>query len=457
MGEKEHREGGLLARVVVIGGGWAGCAASLAARKAGAEVTLLERTDQLLGTGLAGGIMGNNGRLTAAEEMIALGAGELFEVAGQAARHRDIDFPGHRHATLYDVCVIEPLVRRKLTGAGVEIRFQHRVTGVKAAGGQLLALEAVTPQGKAHWEGEAFVEATGSAGPQGNCARYGHGCCMCVLRCPSFGPRVSVAERAGVREKRARRPRGQMGSMSGACEILKESMASDLRRVLEREGVLILPLPPELRKMELSKKACQQYALPEFGDNLVLLDTGHAKLMTSYFPLAALRSLPGLENARYADPCAGGVGNSVRYLALSPHDLSLRVEGLANLFCAGEKAGPLVGHTEAICTGTLAGYNAARLAQGLPLLVLPRSLTVGDLLEVVTERMRGPEEELTERYTFSGSVYFERMKEQGFYLTDRARIRRRVEESGLAGVFGGTTAAWDRLGAAGRRPEGERK
>ena len=74
-------------RVVVIGGGWSGCAAALAARKAGAEVTLLEKTDMLLGLGNVGGIMRNNGRYTAAEENIALGADELFGITDKFSRH----------------------------------------------------------------------------------------------------------------------------------------------------------------------------------------------------------------------------------------------------------------------------------------------------------------------------------------------------------------------------------
>ena len=64
--------------VIVAGGGWGGCAAALEAAVQGASVVLLERTDMLPGTGLAGGIMRNNGRFTAAEEMDALGAGALF-------------------------------------------------------------------------------------------------------------------------------------------------------------------------------------------------------------------------------------------------------------------------------------------------------------------------------------------------------------------------------------------
>ncbi|NLK72256.1 MAG: FAD-dependent oxidoreductase, partial [Clostridiales bacterium] len=38
-------------KVVIIGAGWAGCAAAVTARKAGAEVVLLERTDMILGLG----------------------------------------------------------------------------------------------------------------------------------------------------------------------------------------------------------------------------------------------------------------------------------------------------------------------------------------------------------------------------------------------------------------------
>ena len=67
-----------MCKVIVAGGGWSGCSAVVEAAKLGATVTLLERTDMLLGTGLVGGIMRNNGRYTATEEMIAMGGGDLF-------------------------------------------------------------------------------------------------------------------------------------------------------------------------------------------------------------------------------------------------------------------------------------------------------------------------------------------------------------------------------------------
>jgi hypothetical protein len=85
-------------KVIVIGGGWAGCAAAITAKKAGAQVRLFEKTDMLLGLGNVGGIMRNNGRFTASEELIALGGGDLINITDANSRHKNMDFPGHKHA-----------------------------------------------------------------------------------------------------------------------------------------------------------------------------------------------------------------------------------------------------------------------------------------------------------------------------------------------------------------------
>ena len=232
-----------------------------------------------------------------------------------------------------------------------------------------------------------------------------------------------------------RRPDGSIGAMSGSCKLHKDSVDPVIAAELNSTGVAVVPIPKELVHAEkLATKACQQYALPAFAENLVLLDTGHVKLMTPFFPLDELRRIPGMENARYEDPYAGGKGNSIRYLALSPRDNHLKVEGLENLFCAGEKAGLLVGHTEAICTGTLAGHKATRWALGRPLVRIPRTTAVGEAIAFVREQMQ-TEEGMARKYTFSGAVYFERMKELGTYTTDVAVIRQRAEEAGMEGFF----------------------
>lgn len=421
-----------MVKVVVAGGGWAGCAAALAAAKAGAEVTLLERTDMLLGTGLVGGIYRNNGRYTAAEEAIAMGGGDLFVAMDAKARHRGLSFPGHNHASLYDVSSMEPLVKQVLTNYGITVRTRARAMDVLKYSRKIQAL--VIDSGEVI-KGDVFVDTTGSAGPMGNCLKYGNGCAMCVLRCPSFGPRVSIAARAQVKEVMGLKADGTFGAMSGSCKLNKDSLSQELRDKLNREGAVILPVPAHLVKANsLGRKACSQYAITEYAENLVLLDTGHAKLMTSCYPLEDLRAIPGLENARYEDPYAGGLGNSVRYLGLAPCDNTLKVENVENLFCAGEKAGVFVGHTEAVVTGLLAGNNAVRHCLDMPYLQLPRTLASGDIIAFVHEKMT-TQDGLKLRYTFSGSVYFERMKAMDLYSTDREEIGGRVKRAGLGDVY----------------------
>lgn len=421
-----------MAKVVVIGGGWAGVSAAVNAAKAGAEVSLFERCDMLLGTGLVGGIMRNNGRFTATEEMLALGGGDMLEVADNCARHKNINFPGHKHANLYDISKIEPAVRERLEKYGVKYRTMIRVTDVVMDGNKI---KAVKLEDGETVEADAFIEASGTAGPMGNCAKYGNGCAMCIYRCPTFGPRVSISAKAGVKEFMGKKKDGSIGAMSGSCKLFKESLSQELQDQLNKTGVAIVPVPKELQETDkLASKACQQYALKEFAENVILLDTGHAKLMSPYFPLDMLRQIPGFKEARYEDPYSGGVGNSMRYLALSPRDNFLKVEGVDNLFCGGEKAGLLVGHTEAIATGALAGHNAVRYIAGKELLKLPETLAVGDAIAHVNEQMK-TEAGMGLKYTFSGSVYFERMKEKGLYTTDVEQIKKRVADAGLTGVM----------------------
>lgn len=343
-------------KVVVVGGGWAGCAAALSAVKAGAQVLLLERTDLLLGTGLVGGIYRNNGRYTGAEEAIAMGGGDIFVAMDANARHKNIAFPGHHHASIYDVITMEPLVKKILQQHGIEIKTNTRVVDVLKYG---KGIQKIIVDGGTEITGDVFIDGTGTAGPMGNCLTYGNGCAMCVMRCPTFGPRVSLAAKADVKEVMGKKTDGSLGAMSGSCKLNKESLSKEIKDQLEKDGVVILPLPAKLQKNStLGKKACTQYAIADYALNLVLLDTGHAKLMTSYFPIEDLRTIPGLEQARFEDPYGGSIGNSVRYLGVAPCANTLQVDGVDNLFCCGEKAGILVGHTEAVITGLLAGNNA---------------------------------------------------------------------------------------------------
>jgi threonine dehydrogenase-like Zn-dependent dehydrogenase len=422
-------------KVIIVGAGWAGCAAAISACKQGAEVVLIERTDMLLGTGLVGGIMRNNGRFTAAEEMLAMSGGEIFQLTDQNSLHQNFEFPGHRHAWLYNVATMEPSVKNFLSKMGITIQLATRITEIEMSGNLIKTVIGKYEKEAIRYDGDVYIDTTGTAGPPANCNKYGNGCVMCILRCHSYGGRVSLTAKAGVKEMIGRKG-AQVGAMSGSCKIFKESLSTEIQDMLNKTGVAIIPIPPsKMFKGKLALKACQQYALSEFEENIILLDTGHAKLMSSYFPLESLREIPGFENARYEDPYAGGLGNSIRYIGMAPRDDTLKVEGVDNLFCAGEKAGLLVGHTEAICTGTLAGYNAAKYVKNEKSLILPSSLAVGDAIQFVRTQMKS-EAGLGLKYTFSGSVYFDRMKQLELYSTDVKDIQNRVDRAGMAEIFG---------------------
>lgn len=418
-------------KVIIIGGGWAGCAAALEAAKQGVEVELYERTDLLLGVGNVGGIMRNNGRFTAAEELINLGAGDFIKIMDSISIHKNIDFPGHKHAWLCDVGKAEPIVRRHLLKSGVKIFFKSRITDVEMEKNKI---KSVILSNKEIITGDVFIETTGSTGSMPNCVKYGNGCVMCTLRCPSFGARVSISEKAGANDLMGERANGMKGAMSGSCEFSKESLSRDIVNVLEKDGVMVIPMPKEDIHLEkLEQKVCQQYATLEFGENIILLDTGRIKLMTSHYPIDKLRKIKGLEDVAYLDPLAGGNGNSIRYLSAAPRSNSMHVDGIDNLFCGGEKSGFFVGHTEAMTTGTLAGYNSVQYLKKRPLLELSRKLVTGDIIAYANDKVK--EGKLSERYTFSGAEYFDRMITLGLYTTDKDKIKSRVENLNLTNIF----------------------
>lgn len=421
-----------MAKIIIVGGGWAGCAAAITAKKAGGEVHLFERTDMLLGLGNVGGIMRNNGRYTAAEETMLLGAPELFELTDRCSRHKNLDFPGHKHSSLYDVSIIENTVRKLLESMGIHLYLNHRIVDIVKMNNRIMAIKC---QNNNTFEGDIFIETTGSTGPMGNCIKYGNGCAMCVLRCPSFGPRISLSQRAGVEDILGLRSNGQYGAFSGSCKLNKDSLSEELRQELNEKGVVVISLPKEdINMSKLEMKVCQQYALKEYAENVILLDTGHAKLMMPFYPLEKLRKLKGLENAKYEDPYSGGIGNSIRYLSMAPRDNTMKVEEIENLFCAGEKSGLFVGHTEAIVTGSLAGHNSVRASLGIPLLQLPVDIASGDLISYANERIH-QQEGLKERFTFAGSDYFKRMKELDLYTTDAEIIKLKLKRLNLLNIY----------------------
>lgn len=427
-----------MGKIIVVGGGWSGVAAAVAAKKTGNEVLLLERTDLLLGLGNVGGIMRNNGRYTAAEENIAMGAWELFDITDRCATHKNINFPGHNHASFYNVMKVEPKVRTLLDDMEIDVETRVRIVKVNTEPESYKSnsecrssinnrITSLTDADGNIYEADCFIDCTGTTGPMGNCLEYGNGCAMCVMRCPAFGPRMSISEMAGGEDYMGKRLDGNYGAMSGSGKLHKESLSKTIQKQLNKKGFAVIPLPQELiNQKKLKTKVCRQYALPQFAENIILIDTGYAKIMTPFFPLEQLRQVKGFEEARYADPYAGGKGNSVRFFAMTRRGKDMRVTNVKNLFCGGEKSGPYIGHTEAISTGSLAGHNAGRLINNEKPLILNEETTIGALLNYDSGE---------ELITFAGDRFFEHMRETGLYTTDKDIIKERIDKCGLKDVY----------------------
>lgn len=418
-------------KVVVIGGGFSGCAAAISAIKAAAEVVLLERTDMLSGAGLRAGRMNYNGKLVAAEEAKALGCGEIFEALESILLHRG-NIVDEEHGYVYDTAKVDPIMRKVMRDAGAEICLEGRAIDVQKRDG---LVEAIILDGGERLSGDVFMDATGGEGGLDICTRYGGGCVMCLYRCLSFGNRVSIATKAGAPELMRRRPDGKIGSAGSGMTVFKESLSQELRTRLAKEGAISIPLPKHLINYSLkgdiggvrSRRQMEYINLVDSGLGAKCPGFGHRSL-------AELRSIPGFEYAMVESPIGGNKGDMIGKVSMTPRDNSLLVKGFSNLFVAGEKAGPGTGVAETIITGIMAGNNAVRKVAAKKPLLLPRTTTIGDFIAYTGEMMT-TEKDWSQGYSMGHGIYFERMKELGLYTPDCAAIHKRIEQLGLVGIL----------------------
>lgn len=420
-----------MVQVIVVGGGLSGCGAALAAVKAGAEVTLLERTDMLIGLAVRSGETNGNGRFVGQHELRFLGGGELFDALKSIKLHDGVEFPGvSKHSYIFNTGLAEPLIKRMVNEAGVKVRLENRVVDVKKEGSRILAVRS---EDGSLVEGDAFIDCTGSRGGISVCTEYGKGCLMCLIRCVAFGDPVGIVGKAGGKELHRLRPDGTPGMVASGILVFKDTLSPSLKARIEQEGVVRVPLPSEL--VDYSKVGLMSAGRgKELVENLIVSDIGPVAKCSGivYMTQEQLRKVPGFENAQMEDPRSSKY-NHIVGIAMAERDNSMKVEGFENLFCAGEKSGH-TGIDPAIITGYLAGHNAARSAFKRELLVLPTSLAIGDWIAYVAERYK-TEEGLKKNYQMSWGEYWERMQELGLYTDDVSQIKSRVEKAGLLGIL----------------------
>lgn len=418
------------ARVVIVGGGFSGIAAAIAAKKAGAQVTLLERTDLLGGSGLRAGCLYHNGKIVAAEEAKALGAGEVLEALESIELHRG-NIIDEENTLVYNTALLDTAMLKLVQEAGVESHFMSRATEVEKENG---LLKAVTTARGESFSGDVFVDASGTFGGVRNCTRYGHGCVMCLHRCLFFGDRVSIATKAGAEELNWTRPDGTPGATGAALGIYKESLSPELQARLKNEGAFSIPIPEELIDYSRMKQMAAARGSREVS-HINLVDIGLAAKCVGigYFTLANLRKIPGFENASIEHPMGGGGYNYISCMSITPRENSLRAKDFKNLFIAGEKTG-VPGVVDVISTGILAGNNAARVAFGGEPVELPRSAVIGEMIALRGENM-ATSQDLRVPYSLAHGVFYERMKKLGLSSTDPTVIHKRINGLGLTGLF----------------------
>jgi hypothetical protein len=430
-----------MAKVIVVGGGFAGCSAAIAAAKAGAEVTLFERTDLLLGCGLRAGLMDQNGRITVYLEMKAMGGADILETLRSVMIHPEIDIPTTENGYAYDVGLSEPAVRKALDDHGVDVKMESRVDRVIQS--EKGVIEAVATSESETEKADAFVDASGTFGTIEQCSTYGPGCVMCILRCPTYGNRYSIATAAGAPELVRKRVIDGVeyvgGTIASVC-MYKNTLSPRIREELDRKGWIHVPLPREyINYRNLATKASTAFDSKQLAENVILVDIGVvAKAFhLTYFPQERLRKIPGFEKVvieHTQNPISHGRASFVRYLSMTTRDNSLRVSGFKNLFCAGEKSGPLHGVCDVTLTGYVAGYEAARLAFGMEPIEFPRTSVVGDFLAFIGERTSAPGG-LEKSYSLGGGQYFKQMKKLGLYSRDEAEVQARIQRLGLTDIF----------------------
>ncbi|MBI4333274.1 MAG: FAD-dependent oxidoreductase [Chloroflexi bacterium] len=425
-------------RIIVVGGGFSGIASAIAAARAGASVTLFEKTDMLAGSGLRAGRMNFNGKLVAAEEAKALGGGDVFAALESILLHRG-NIVDEFHGYVYDTSRVDGVMQKLVRETGIDLRLETRVTDVEKDGRSIRAVKLASRE---KVKADAFVDAPGTSGGMNICKRYGQGCMMCICyRCPAYGDRVSIATKAGAPSLDRVRPDGTPGAVGSAVLVNKTTLDKGLLARLEKEGAICIPLPKELIDYSKEKKigGVRSRRQMEFI-NLVDIGSTAKCVGLGYFALDKLKSIPGFEFAQYDEPMAGGKFNKISKVDMCPRDDSLQVEGIENLFAAGEKCGPGTGIAEAIVSGVLAGNNAARVAADKKPVVLTRETVIGDYIAYTGEKMKTPGG-LGGGYSFGLGEYFERMKSQGRYTTDIPAIHRRVKKLGLAGFLGSKVAS----------------
>ena len=150
--------------VVVVGGGFAGAAAAIAAAREGKSVRLIEKYNCLGGAAcydLVNPFMRYWAWMDEEKtEKKILSDGMFMEIVNKL---RDMDALKHGNNSTFNEEYLKLLLNRMAIEAGVELLYQTTVVGVKKNGNKLEAVTVSNVSGTYDIEGDVFIDATGDA------------------------------------------------------------------------------------------------------------------------------------------------------------------------------------------------------------------------------------------------------------------------------------------------------
>jgi hypothetical protein len=160
---KESKAGGFFMQkydVIVVGGGFAGCGAALAAARGGAKVLLIERLNCLGGapsTMAVAPFMGNATRMPETGEAIELSRGILAEIIAEMQALNGM------WQNIINPEYLKIVLNRMMAKAGVDLLFNSYFISAEREGNTVKSIQVTNKSGILKLEADYFIDATGDA------------------------------------------------------------------------------------------------------------------------------------------------------------------------------------------------------------------------------------------------------------------------------------------------------